>query len=273
MVFAVVLLALGILVAVVESLTPKWRLFKISKLLTFSLILSLTAFLIRVYDGIGTQNLTAILAFAMLVSALYFIFSATFNRRLKIFVIQSVMLSAIFALIAFNNNTIDAYWRLGSTLLFKVIVLPFLLMKAFQTLSKESKTTLNIDPVFLGSPVSISKSLFISGVLILFSYLISAVLEIHNPLLPVALSIIMIGGLIIATKTHVILQIMGFLILENGLVLLPTALSLEIPLFGEIAALFDTITLVVVALVLALKINEMIGSLDSVNLDKLLEEK
>ncbi|MDE1869970.1 MAG: NADH-quinone oxidoreductase subunit H [Candidatus Micrarchaeota archaeon] len=271
--FLLVVVLLGILTASLESLTPKWRLFEIPKLLTFSLTLSLIAFLVKIFGGTLTGGFESVLPFVMLATSLYFLFSATFKRRLEIYVVQSVALALIFGTIALSVGDTSTYWRLGSTILFKVIILPLLLIRAFGALQKDSKNILNVDPIFLGSPLSVSKSLILSGFLIVLSYSITAVLGVQNPLLPVAFSIILIGGLIIATKTHVILQAMGFLILENGLVLLPTALSLQIPFFGEIATLFDILTLMVVALVLAFKVNDAIGGLDSRNLDQLLEEQ
>ncbi|MDE1850191.1 MAG: NADH-quinone oxidoreductase subunit H [Candidatus Micrarchaeota archaeon] len=272
-VFIITVLLLGVLTASLESLTPKWRLFEIPKLLTFSLLLSLIAFLSKIFNNVPTGGFEAVLPFIMLATSLYFLFSATFKRRLEIYIVQSVALALLFGSIALTVGDTSTYWRLGSTILFKVIILPLLLVRAFSTLQKDSKNILNVDPIFLGSPLSVSKSLILSGFLIALSYSITAVLGVHNPLLPVAFSIILIGGLIIATKTHVLLQAMGFLILENGLVLLPTALSLQIPFFGEIATLFDILTLVVVALVLAFKVNDAIGGLDSRNLDHLLEEQ
>lgn len=272
-IFLSTVLLFGVLTAALESLTPKWRLFEIPKLLTFSLLLSLIAFLVRIFGNTQSDGIISVLPFVMLVTSLYFLFSATFKRRLEIYIVQSIALALIFGSIALSAGDAGIYWRLGSTIIFKVIILPLLLIRAFSALQKDSKNIINVDPIFLGSPLSVSKSLILSGFLIALSYSITAVLGVHNPLLPVAFSIILIGGLIIATKTHVLLQAMGFLIMENGIVLLPTALSLQIPFFSEIATLFDVLTLVVVALVLAFKINDAIGGLDSRNLDQLLEEQ
>ncbi|VVC01049.1 NADH dehydrogenase [uncultured archaeon] len=272
-VFAAATIAMAVFTAAIESLIPKWRLFKISKLLIFSLVLSLLAFLIRTSDTAESGSLPVFLSFVMLVSAIYFIFSATFKRRLDIFIMQSIALALILVMAAMDGGGTDALWRLGSTVIFKLVVIPWLLLEALQSLGGESKNLLDTDPVFMGSPVGISGTFVLSAILIVLSYTISAILGIHDQMLPAAFSIVLIGSLIIATKTHVMLQLMGFLILENGLVLLPTALAVEIPILGEMVALFDTLTLVVVALVLAFKINSMEASLDSVRLSQLREER
>jgi len=272
--FCATIAALALITAAIESVTPKLRLFKISKLLIFSLVLSLLAFLIRVSDGVQSGSLPVFLSFLMLVTAIYFIFSATFKRRLEIFILQSAALALILALVIMDGDaSADAMWRLGSTIVFKLIVVPLLLLKAFDGLRSESKDTLNTDPVFMGSPVGISGSFVLCGVLMMLSHAIAPILGIHNQMLPAAFSIILIGCLIIATKSHVMLQLMGFLILENGLVLLPTALAVQVPIIGEIIALFDTLTLVAVALVLMFKISAMAESPYTANLEQLREER
>ncbi|VVB57877.1 NADH dehydrogenase [Candidatus Anstonella stagnisolia] len=272
--FSATIIALAIITATIESVTPKLRLFKISKLLIFSLVLSFLAFLIRISGGAESGSAEVFLSFVMLFTSMYFIFSATFKRRLEIFVVQSATLALILALVVMRGSGgDDALWRLASTIIFKLIIVPILLLKAFNGLKGESKDILNTDPVFMGSPVGISGSFVLCAVLIALSYAIAPVLGIHNQMLPAALSIILIGCLIIATKPHVMLQLMGFLILENGLVLLPTALLVQVPIIGEIIALFDTLTLVAVALVLMFKINAMAESLDIAQLSQLREER
>ena len=273
-VFTLSIFALAIFTAAVESCTPKWRLFNISKLLIFSLVLSLLAFLIRLSNGTQGGSLPVFLAYVMLVSAIYFIFSGTFKQRLTIFMFQSFALALILLLAVLGHDGgDDALWRLGFTVLFKLIVIPYLLFRAFKSLAGESKNLLNSDPVFMGAPVGISGAFLLAGVLIILSYWVSAILGIHNQMLPAAFAIILVGSLIIASKTHIMLQLMGFLILENGIVLLPAALGVNIPFLGEITALFDTLTLVAVALVLAFKVNAMVDSLDSIRLSRLHEER
>ena len=271
-IFLVTIIALSILTASVESLTPKWRLFRISELLTFSLILSFLAYFIgtpSAPEGVALP----IFATVMLLSSLYFIFSASFGRRIKTFLLQSVALALILLFVALDTHSIDAYWRLGSTILFKVILVPWLLLFSYQNILKKSKDKLRSDPISLASPLSTSKALLICGGLIILSYSISSLLGIHNSLLPVALSIIFIGAFIIAIKTHIFLQMLGFLILENGLVLMPVALNLSVPLLGEIVAFIDTLTLVAVSVFLASKIHDVNENLDSVQLNRMIETK
>jgi hydrogenase-4 component E len=108
---------------------------------------------------------------------------------------------------------------------------------------------------------------------VLLAFVLSSVLDAGNILLPLVISLILIGMLIIAVKGHLLLQLLGFLLMENGLVLLPTALSIEVPIIGEAVALFDVLVLIFVAILLALKIKNKIGTLDTRELDELIERR
>ncbi len=271
--FLAALIVLAILTASIESLTPKWRLFRILELLTFSLILSLLAFFFGPATPLNSGGALALLSAAMLILPLYFIFSASFNRRITIFLLQSSALALILLSVALDSGSIDAYWRLGSTIVFKVILVPWLLLRSFRQMEKESVGKPHPDPIFLASPLSTPKALLVCSVLIVMSYSISTILGVHSALLPVAFSIILIGAFIIAIKSHIFLQMLGFLILENGLVLLPVALSLRVPLLGELVAFIDTMILVAVSLFLASKIQDVHESLDSVRLSQMIETK
>lgn len=271
--FAALLLLLGALVATVESLTPKLRLFKITRLLVFSAALSLVAFFARVWDLRVSGQLDLVLAFVMLVCSLYFLLSATFRRRLVIYFIQSSALAIILLNAALASGEFDSYLRLATTIILKLVIVPWLLWRVLKTLSGESKMFLNIDPIYDAAPITSTFAVMLSALLVFFAFVMTPVLGIKTLLLPVAMSIVLVGGLIISLKTHVLLQLMGFLMLENGLVLLPTALGLNIPLLGEITVLFDTVMLLVTAIMLAFKIRGSMDSLNVENLNSLTERK
>lgn len=279
-------LAIGALIAVVESIVVKVRLFKVTEMLMFALILALLAFLSIPYemDG-GHGSIAGLLAFAMLISALFFLMSATFARRVKLFVMNSIALALLLAIVALLEPGFDSYFRLGSTIVLKVIIAPVLLYMLFRRISKpegkeaaeraqyrkeEFRRMLAFDPVFM-THASILSTLAISAVLIVLAFIVSTALGATDIMVPITISMILLGVLIIAIKPHVLLQLFGLLIMENGIVLLPTALSLHIPMIAEAATLLDTIVLISVSVALVLQTKEATGTLDSRELDELSE--
>lgn len=289
-------LVLGVITAIVESFSVKVRLFKVAELLVFALNLAVFAFLIHINPDPNANGTVPILLCVMLISNLYFLFGATFKRRIEIYLLQNVALGIIFALIAVKTGSVDSYLRLGITVILKVIILPLLIYRIFNQMAKgenlldktnltpegitdvlkhtnvKLRSLIDIDPLFIDAPVTTTTALVISVLLISVSFLVGSSLT-AGIVLPIALSIILIGLLIISTKTHILLQMLGFLIMENGIVLLPVALGVDIPLISEAITLFDILVLVVVSVVLALKIQSIAKTVDTGELAELNEKR
>jgi len=284
-------IALGVFVAAVESISVKVRLFKVSELLIFSLLLALIAFLTRIFvakpDGDGW--LQTLLALAMLLTAIYAIFSLTFRDRIKLYIVQSICLVIILLQITLANGGEGMnYLFLLAIAAFKIIIIPFVLYHStswgmklmplqfylrFGEAQKKFKLDLEADPLFMSAPMTTSRALVYAGVLVTLAFAVSSVLGGTTIMLPLSVSLILIGMLIIASKTHLLLQLLGFLMMENGVVLLPYALHVNMPFIGEVVTLFDLVILVRITLLLSFKMKETHGTLDTKQLVELAEKR
>lgn len=288
--FTLTALVISIVLAVVEARVIKVRLFKVADILMFALVLSLISFVSLHYKVEGLQQIfEASCAMVMLVSSIFFLLVATFRRRVKIFVINSITLSLIFLTIAIFSPGFDSYFRLSSTIILQVIIAPLLLYFLFnQNIeSKEAGPHLHqditekrgksyhkllvYDPVFMSNPMPTVVTLSIVAAIVIVSFSTFMVLGSTNLLVPLAISIILIGFLIVAIKTHVLLQLFGLLILENGITLLSVALSIYIPFLSEAVTLFDAIVLIAVAVALSMKVGRTVGTMDTRRFDKIDE--
>ncbi|MFA6327933.1 MAG: NADH-quinone oxidoreductase subunit H [Candidatus Micrarchaeia archaeon] len=283
--------ALSVFVASVESISAKVRLFKVSELLIFSILLALLAFLTRIIAiSPGTDSwLQTMLALAMLLTAIYSIFSLTFRDRIKLYIVQSICLVAILLQIMLTNNSEGMnYLFLMAIATFKIAIIPFVLYKStswgmkimplqfylrFGGPKKKFKLDLEGDPLFMGAPMTTSRALVYAGVLVTLAFAVSSVLGGTTLMLPIAVSLVLIGMLIIASKTHLLLQLLGFLMMENGVVLLPYALHVNMPFIGEVVTLFDLVVLVRITLLLSFKMKETHGTLDTRKLIELVEKR
>ena len=284
---------LAVLVAVVESLSVKMRLFKVSKLLILSALLGIMAFLLHLFGApaAGESAVSIALVLVMLLSAIYILFSVTFRRRLELYVVQGLCLAAIYLMRYTSAGAPDALYLLAATVVLKIIVIPMAFYYLFRGMpgevklmpwqfylkfgaAKESfKLDLNFDPLFTDAPTSVSRSLIFAAILIGLAFMISPAIGGATLMLPLVVSLILIGMLIIATKTHLLLQLLGFLVMENGVVLLPFALRVQLPLIGEAVALFDVVVLVAIALLLSFKMRSTHGTLDTKQLVELTEKR
>ena len=283
-------MAIGVVVAAFESISVKMRLFKVPELLVFSALLAILAFLIRVSAGpSGGENvLQSLLAFTMLLSALYFLFSITIRQRVGLYVVQSTCLVLTLLSISLSPSGGMNFVLLAIIALLKIFIIPYVLFRSisygaslmplnyylrFGESAKKSKSSLGSDPMFMASQTSTISSLLYASVLVALAFLMAPALGSTSILLPIVISLILIGMLIIASKTHLILQLLGYLIMENGVVLLPTALHINLPFIGELVALFDVIILVRITLLLSFKMQETHGTLDTKQLAELVEKR
>ena len=283
--------ALGIFVAAVESISVKVRLFKVSELLVLSLLLALLAFLTHIFatKAGGDSWMQGILALAMLLAAIYFMFSLTFRDRVKLYIIQSICLVLILLQITMANGGEGMnYLFLLTIAVFKIAIIPFVLYHSmtwgmklmplqfylrFGEAKKKFKLDLEADPLFMNAPMSTTRALVYAGVLVTLAFAVSSVIGGTTIMLPLAVCLALIGMLIIASKTHLLLQLLGFLMMENGVVLLPYALHINMPFIGEVVTLFDLVILVRITLLLSFKMKETHGSLDTKKLIELTEKR
>ena len=282
---------IAIIVATIESVIVKVRLFKVSELLTSAVLLALLAFLSNIFASnmAGESWMQAILAMVMLISAIYFIFSLTFRDRIRLYIIQSICLVLILLQISLSDSTGGMnYLFLSAIAIFKILVIPFVLYQSmafgmklmplqfylrFRGAGKRLMNELDADPIFMNAPITTTRALTYAIVLVVLAFMISSVLGGTTIMLPLTVALILVGMLIIASKAHLLSQLLGFLIMENGVVLLPYALHINLPLLGEVVALFDVVILVRITLMLSFKMKETHGTLDTKKLMELVEKR
>jgi hydrogenase-4 component E len=86
----------------------------------------------------------------------------------------------------------------------------------------------------------------------------------------ISLSVTLIGLFIMITRMKAVSQIMGLLIMENGLFLIASSVSGGMPFFVEIAIFFDIFVCVITLGMFVYKINKVFTHID---VDKMRELK
>ncbi len=144
------------------------------------------------------------------------------------------------------------------------IVFPHLLKKSIQNASA-SRELKPLVGYFLSTVISL--------VLIALSLWLSKRLQFLDPSLllfsTVALATIFTGTFIIVGRRLAVMQIVGYILLENGIYCLGLAFVREIPLIVELGVLFDAIVAVFVMSVATNKIHEEFEHFDVAKLDSL----
>lgn len=166
-------------------------------------------------------------------------FSIVAQRRLSacvdLYTLQSFLLAATAALVAFLTGMHHLYAAAVFNVLVKVIVIPRVLKRIISRLNVQQE----IDFV-----IGIPPSLLISGGMVILAYyiiqpVISMGFLLTKDSLAISLAIILIGFLIMVSRRQKVAQVVGFLVIENGLFLLATAAAYGMPLLVELGIFFD----------------------------------
>lgn len=189
---------------------------------------------------------------------------------IRIFSVQSFLLSAIACTIAFFNNAPHIYVAAVLSLLIKTILVPVLLERLVDRIQIRQE----IEPL-INAPVSI----LISGGLTLIAYVVAE--SFHRPeeefnsatlghnVLAVAISLFLIGFFTMINRRKALMQVLALLSLENGLFLAAISLTYGMPLIVETGILFDVLVAVMVLGILVYRIRETFESMDVSRLRRL----
>jgi hydrogenase-4 component E len=189
---------------------------------------------------------------------------------IRIFSVQSFLLSAIACTIAYFNNAPHIYVAAGLAFVVKTILVPILLERLVERIQIRQE----IEPL-INAPLSI----VISGALTLIAYVVAE--SFHRPeeelnpaalghnVLAVAISLFLIGFFTMINRRKALMQVLALLSLENGLFLAAISLTYGMPLIVETGILFDVLVAVMVLGILVYRIRETFESMDVSRLRRL----
>jgi hydrogenase-4 component E len=121
------------------------------------------------------------------------------------------------------------------TFTLKAVAIPMLLVRALRTANVRRE----VEPF-----VSLHASVLLGTALVGVSFWLARVLVLPRPaptalLVPVAFATLMIGFLVLVSRRKAITQVVGYLMLENGVFLFGQTLSREVPFVVELGILLD----------------------------------
>jgi hydrogenase-4 component E len=201
----------------------------------------------------------------MLIAALGIVWTRSLGWALVLFGAQSMMLAAaaLYAGLATDSPHIVAAAAL--TAFVKVIAAPALIWLLLQRLptSHDAQPSLGQRT---GLVIAVLMSLVIAHTLDAepFHTAIGA-----ERVLPTAVAVMLIGIQIMVTHRHALSQVIGFLVLENGMALAALTAAYGMPLVVEFGIFLDLLLAVFVAFVYTQRMHVIFGSLDTQRLRSL----
>ena len=213
---------------------------------------------------IGAQAIT-LMAALMLVVQLLMIAQRMLLTSIRLFSIQSLLLAAIAAVVAYYHHASHIYIIAVLTIIGKVIFLPWLLNRLVQRIQIHQE----IEPL-LNAPTS----MLICGGLTLLGYVVArpftSLDRLGNNTLAIALTLLLTGFFLMINRRKALTQVLALLTVENGVMLAAVALtSYGMPLVVELGIFFDVLVAVMVLGILVYRIRENFDSMDTSKLNQL----
>lgn len=208
------------------------------------------------------ENYLHFLSIAILISTFILVANKRVNSYINTFRLQSIILAIMAGLLGFSNLFRHGDWEILIvciiTIAIKVLFIPSLL----RTTVKKVEYKVEKD-FFLNIPISI---LICCGLVILSSFTVANIDDIQNSYLKIylvnSIAVVLIGLFFMISRKKAIGQIIGFLVIENGLFTAAILSTEGMPMIIELGIFFDVLTAVLIMGILVFRINENFESID-----------
>jgi len=217
--------------------------------------LSLLQQLVLVLAGLVLFTSFALLAQARLVSAIH------------VFAWQGGLVAAVTTIVALTARSHHLYFSAVLTLLLKALLIPWMLHRLTRRLELDRHAD------SLGRP---ALTIMAGVALVIFSYwlvlpLVEQELTFTRNIVAISLAVLLIGLLTMVFRQQAVIQVLGFMSMENGLFLAAVSATAGMPLIVELGVAFDVLVAMVLFGVFFFQIRESIDSLDVDRLNRLTE--
>jgi len=202
----------------------------------------------------------------VLLTNLKLLASSRLGAAIRTVAIQGALLALIPLLLVHEEGALGHAVVLASgALVVKGIVIPRMMFSAI----REASIRREMEPI-----VGFVPSMVLGGIGVALAFAFSARLPLpeagtHPFLVPTALSTLWAGMLLVVTRKKAVNQVLGFLVLENGVFVFGVLLSDVMPLMVEAGVLLDLFAAVFVMGIVMFHINREFSSLDTEKLSAL----
>lgn len=202
---------------------------------------------------------------ALLLTAVLILWRRELVVIIRVFALQGLALAALVAVLAGREGAADLWAVAVLILLLRAGVLPWLLRRALADAGDTARETRPL--------VNVAASLLTAAVLALLAYAVSRPLVefARSPAtqaIPVGVTVVLIGFFVLVTRRRALSQLVGFLLLDNGITTVGFLTTTSVGLLVEAGISLDVLLAVLVLQILTTRIRETFGDTD---LDELRE--
>jgi hydrogenase-4 component E len=205
---------------------------------------------------------------AFLLAAVLVLWRRELAAIVRLFAAQGVALAGIVAVLAGHEHSAELWLLAAGILGLRAGLLPYLVQRALASSQASLGAARETRPL-----VNVSASLLAAAVLTLLAYAVSQPLVELAPspatrAVPVGVTVVLIGFFVLVTRRLAVSQVVGFLLMDNGITAVAFLTTAGVPLIVELGVSLDVLFAVLVLQILTTRIRVAFGNAD---LDELRE--
>jgi len=214
-------------------------------------------------DGTGVEAIVALL----IITDLFLLGTGRLKSCITIAALQGAVVSLLPVLLHGAEGAIRAWSLTTGSLLLKGAVFPWLLIRIL----REAGVRREVEPF-----VDHTLSVVVGVVALVFSIWVDSRLALPYPVaggsslvVPAGLATLLIGLFMIVSRRTAVTQVLGYIVVENGIYTLGIALVGGVPMLVELGVLMDVFVAVFIMSIAAYQISREFDHIDVDQLDKL----
>jgi len=213
------------------------------------------------------QQFVLVLAALVLFTSFVLLAQARLVSAIHAFAWQGALVAAVTTVVAVTGQSHHLYFSALLTLALKALLIPWMLHRLTRRLALERHVEAVWRPAL---------TIMAAVGLVIFSYwlvlpMVQQELTFTRNVVAISLAVVLIGLLMMVFRQQAVIQVLGFMSMENGLFLAAVSATAGMPLVVELGVAFDVLVAMVLFGVFFFQIRESIDSLDVDQLNRLTE--
>lgn len=202
----------------------------------------------------------------LLLSAVLLVWRRSLHAQVALLATQGVALAVLVLVLGLHEADAELLAVAALVLVLKAVVLPHILVR---TVARLGVGVREETPV-----INTTASLIALSMLTMLAYLVSRPLLTlgdgpTTTAVPVGIALVLYGMLLLATRRHAVSQLLGFLVLDNGIATVAFLIAGGVPLVVELGVSLDVLLVVLILQVLTSHIRTEFGVADLDDLSEL----
>jgi hydrogenase-4 component E len=195
----------------------------------------------------------------LLLTAVLVLWRRELSVIIRVFALQGVALAGLVAVLAAHEGSVELAAFAGGVFVLRVGVLPAFLRWALAAAGEDRRETRPL--------VNVAASLLAAAVLTLLAFAVSQPLVELAPTpatraVPIGIAVVLIGFFVLVTRRRALSQLVGFLLMDNGITAVGFLTTAGIGLVVEVGVALDVLLVVLVLQILTGRMREVFGGTD-----------